>query len=183
MTEHDEAFSERTIARRQEIADGAVELPLRIAVLGPNLDDSENIGTRKRRQIAYTLAADGHETFFPEQVMDDPLVLWIDQERRVLSSDDVDLVIILHTESSAGALMEIANFASVSAIRVKTGILFPFRFYTPEQSLPGNTVQAYTTKMLYTEEDLESCQLVTECRQWAVNRQRDLSPRFRPESF
>ena len=115
--------------------------------------------------------------------MDNPFLLWIEQEQRVLSSDDVDFVIILHTESSAGALGGIFNFVSVPAIRVKTGILFPFRFYMPTQNLVGNTVQAYTTRMLYTEEHLESCEIVAECRRWANTRLKDMSPDFQPKVF
>ena len=127
MTASDEGFGQRVLASQKALADEVSKRRLCIAVLGPNLDDAENIGARKRRQIADTLTADGHQTFFPEQVMDNPFLLWIEQEQRVLSSDDVDFVIILHTESSAGALGEIFNFVSVPAIRVKTGILFPFR--------------------------------------------------------
>ena len=190
MMVDDEAFSARILARRQELADGAAQIPLRIAVLGPNLDDRDNIGTKKRRQIADSLVSDGHDTLFSEHhvLMDDPLLIWIEEERRLLSGNDVDFVVILHTESSigglsAGALSEIANFVSVPAIRVKTGVLFPSKHYTPTQSLAANTVQAYTTRMLYTEEDMESCELVAECRRWANTRIKDMSPDLQSEVF
>ncbi len=107
MMDHDETINETILARQKELVDDVPERSLRIAVLGPNLDDADNIGTRKRRQIANALEADGHETFFPEQyvAMDNPLVPWVEQERRLLSGSDIDLIIILHTEDSAGVLV------------------------------------------------------------------------------
>ena len=190
MTASDEGFGQRVLASQKALADEVSERRLRIAVLGPNLEEIGNIGTRKRYQIADALKDDGHEPFFPEQhpLMDDPPSFWLDQERQLLGDSSVDFVIILHTDGSAGglsggALMEIANFVSVPAIRFKTGILFPSKFYNPSQSLPGNTVQAYTKKMLYREDDMESCELVAECRRWADTRLKDLSPDLQSEAF
>ena len=180
-----EAFSKRILARREELEHELSSNPLRIAVLGPSLDDISNSGTRKRRQIADSLENDGHETFFPEQYVlkDDPSVPWVEQERQLLSDSAVDLVIILHTEASAGVLVEIGNFVSVPEISFKTGILFPFQYYRPMDSLSGNTVQAYFTKMQYTQEHLESCELVAECRRWAYTRQKDIWPNLPSERF
>ena len=185
-----EAFSARILARRQELADGVAQMALRIAVLGPNLEEIGNLGTRKRYQIADALKDDGHDPFFPEQqlVLDDPASLWLELERQLLGNSAVHFVIILQTESSvgglsAGALSETASFVSEQAIQAKTGILFPFRRYEPTKSLAANTVQAYTTKMLYTEEDMDSCELVAECRRWANTRLKDMSPDLQPEVF
>ena len=185
MTEHDEEFTKRKVARRKELEGEATEKPLRIAVLGPNLGDADNVGARKRRQIADALREDGHETFFPEQyvAMDDPFVPWVEQERQLLSDSDVDLVVILHTEGSAGVLVELGNFVSVPEISFKTGVLFPFQYYRPTQSLSANTAQAYFSKLQYTAEELESCQLVAECRRWAYNRKRGVWPVLPPKGF
>ena len=185
MTDHADTFSKRILARRKVLADSLSENPLRIAVLGPSLNDISNSGTRKRRQIADSLEDDGHETFFPEQYVlkDDPSVPWVEQERQLLSDSAVDFVVILHTEDSAGVLVEIGNFVSVPEISFKTGVLFPFQYYRPMQNLPGNTVQAYFTRMQYTEEHLESCELVAECRRWAYTRQRDIWPNLQSERF
>ena len=128
MTDHADTFSKRILARRKVLADRLSENPLRIAVLGPSLNDISNSGTRKRRQIADSLEDDGHETFFPEQYVlkDDPSVPWVEQERQLLSDSAVDFVVILHTEDSAGVLVEIGNFVSVPEISFKTGVSIPF---------------------------------------------------------
>ena len=185
MTGHDETLGNEILSRRNELEDNAPGKSLRIAVLGPNLDDADNIGTRKRRQIANALEADGHETFFPEQyvAMDNPFVPWVEQERQLLSGSDVDLIIILHTEDSAGVLVELGNFVSVPEISFKTGVLFPFQYYSPTQSLSANTAQAYFAKVQYTEEELESCQMVAECRRWAYDRKRGVWPVLPPKEF
>ena len=185
MTGLDEEFANRKSARRDELADRAAKKPLCVAVLGPNLDDADNVGTRKRHQIADALKSDGHETFFLEDLvsLDNPMLSGLEQERLLLSDRDVDLVIILHTEDSAGVLIEIGNFASVPEISLKTAVLFPVKYYWPTQNLSGNTVQAYFAKMQYTEEHLESCELVAECRRWAYDRQRGVWPNPPTEGF
>ena len=167
------------------MADTLLKDPLCIAVLGPNLSDIDNSGTLKRRQIAASLETDGHITFFPENhVQDtDPSVPWVEQERQLLSDSSVDLVIILHTDRSAGVLMEIGNFVSVPEISLKTAILCPFKHYKPTENLFGNTVQAYFTKMQYTDEHLASCELVAECKQWAYTLQKGKWPRLPSEAF
>ncbi len=80
-------------------------------------------------------------------------------------------------------LVEIGNFASVPEISYKTGVLFPVKYYWPTQSLAGNTVQAYFARMQYTEEHLESCELVAECRRWAYERQSGIWPSLPTEGF
>ena len=185
MTHQFEAFSRRVSLRRKELTDRLTAISLCIAVLGPNLDEVGNSGSAKRGQIADALENDGHETFFPEQyvVKDDPSIPWVEQERLLLSDESVDLVIILHTDDSAGVLVEIGNFVSVPEIYIKTGILFPSRHYKPTRNMSGNTVQAYFNRMQYTEEQLTSCELVAECRRWAYTRQIGNWPDLRSERF
>ena len=156
------------------------ERPLNIAVLGPSLDDTRNIGTRKRLQIRDALENDGHRPFFPEERIDRSAHNWIVQERELLRHPSVDMVIILHTEHSWGAFAEIANFVTVPEIQFKTAVLFPVALYTPTQSLPGNILQGYFVRMPYTDWQMEACQLVSECRRWAYDRMNGAWPEFRP---
>ena len=151
---------------------------LRIAVLGPGIGQGESPGTRKRRQIRDALLEDGHAPFYPEDLISNtsPIDPLLEQERRILSDPEVELVVILHTTSSFGVLAEIANFVSVPQIKAKTVVLFPAQFYTPDESLVANTVRDYLTKMPYTERHFEVCQLVSECRKWANDRVIGLRP-------
>lgn len=184
MTDLAERFSQEISARRRELADRLLKDSLYIAVLGPNLKDIGNPGTLKRHQIADSLENDGHITFFPENHVQytDPSMPWVDQERELLSDSSVDLVIILHTDHSAGVLMEIGNFVSVPEISLKTAVLCPTKHYKPTENLFGNTVQ-YFTNMQYTDEHLASCELVAECKQWAYTLQKGKWPSLQSEVF
>ena len=162
MSDANDTFAERAAANRK-----FPRLSLRIAVLGPNLDEIGDAGTRKRYQIRDALADLEHSPFFPEEFIDSSSLDWIGQERALLASDDVDLIIILHTNDSWGVFGEIANFVSVPEIRTKTAVFFPSEHYTPTRSLPANIVQSYFVKMPYTDDHLKSCQLVSECEKWA----------------
>ena len=185
MNEREDAFIQRISNSRRQITERLSETYLRVAILGPNLDDALSVGTRKRHQIATALEKDGHTTFFPEDlvVRDNPFVPWVERERELLRGSDTDLVIILHTEDSAGVLVEIGNFISVPEIYLKTAILFPIQYYKPTQNMSGNTVQGYFTKMNYTQEDLISCELVAECRRWAYTRQKHIWPNLSSGNF
>ncbi len=179
MTPPNDSFIHHTLAKGLEIRRGVSVESLRIAVLGPSLADERDPGAQKRMQIYDSLKGDGHAPFFPEDEISNapnPFYPWIIQESQMLSDDDVDLVIILHTESSAGALGEIFSFVHFDEIRLKTAILFPEWHYRPEEGLPANTVQAYFTRFLYTKEQLETCRLVSECRRWAYDRQNGIWP-------
>lgn len=142
---------------------------LRIAVLGPGLHDSASEGGIKRQQIHDALNSDGHAPFFPEQCLSlNPLSPpGIEQERQLLSAPDVDLVIILCTTWSPGALGELYNFVSVPAIRAKTAVLFPVQYYWPDDNLSANTAQAYRVRLPYSDEQFKACSLVSDCRKWA----------------
>ena len=143
---------------------------LSVAVLGPSVGDSgSNPGGQKRKQIRDALCADGHRPFFPEErVKSNPLgPSLLEQERVLLDSPDVDLVIILHTATSAGVLQEIAHFASFPEIMAKTAVLYPGEFYRPGENLPSDTISRYLVRMLYSERHFQVCSLVLECRSWA----------------
>lgn len=166
MSDADDTFAERVAANRK-----FPQRSLRIAVLGPNLDEIRDAGTRKRYQIRDALKDLGHSPFFPEEFIDSSSLDWIGQERDLLAGDDVDLIIILHTNDSWGVFGEIANFVSVTEIRTKTAVFFPIERYTPTRSLPANIVQSYFVKMPYTNDHQEACQLVSECENWARDMQ------------
>ena len=173
MREIDPALGLLVSSKAKEAAERyRTERPLRIAVLGPGFQGAENAGTQKRRQIHDALLEDGHEPFFPEDFVDpeEPRDLLLEQERRILLEPEVDLVIVLHTGDSMGALMEIGNFVSVPQIKAKTAVLFPNDFYTPDSGLPGNTVRAFRDRMLYSARQFTDCDLVGECRKWAYDR-------------
>ena len=160
-------------------------VPLSVAVLGPGFDTKDDLGVKKRRQIRDALANDGHKPFFPEEIvtLNRPFQAVLEEERQILSRPDVDLVIILHTDTSFGALMEIANFVSVPEIKAKTAVLFPSQHYAPDESISGDTVRAYLVKFVYTEEHLRICQLVSECRKWAYDRAMGSWPAVVPHGF
>ena len=147
--------------------------PLNIAVLGPNLANTDDSGTRKRKQIFDALKSDGHHPFFPETYIDtnQPSDTWIEQERVILSDPAVDLVVILNTTRSIGVILEIGNFVSAPEIRAKTAIMHPIEYYTPNDSLAANTIRAYLVQLPYTEEQMLACQLVSDCRIWVRRRQ------------
>ena len=169
MTSQTRDLRSRTAAAQSRVRLNMAGKPLRIAVLGPNLEEIQETGTVKRYQIRDALKDDGHSPFFPEDCIDEnaPTLAWLTVERQMLSDDSVDLIIILHTEKSFGVLTEIGNFQGIPEIQEKTAILFPSRFYTPDESLPANTVQDYHAKKLYTDDEMNMCHLVGECRYWA----------------
>ena len=173
MNDANDTFAERAAAK----ANGKFpQLSLRIAVLGPNLEEIRDAGTRKRYQIRDALSDLGHSPFFPEEVIEGSSLDWIGQERVLLAGDDVDLIIILHTNESCGVLAEISNFVSVPEIRTKTAVFFPIEHYTPTRNMPANIVQSYFVKMPYTDDHLKICQLVSECEKWARDMQNGYWP-------
>ena len=141
---------------------------LRVAVLGPGFSNPDDSASEKRLQIRDSLRLDGHDPFFPEDLVDTQSnVPFLEQERLLLEEPDVHLVIIL--DSSAGPLAELAGFESVREIVSKTAVLCPFDYYDVDDSLPTNVVQSYHVRWRYTVEELEACTVVAECRKWAYN--------------
>ena len=185
MTGQADTFGDQAIARRRRVEEEFGRVSLRIAVLGPDLENLSSEGTRKRFQIRDALEDDGHQPFFPERELDtsDASQLWLELERQLLGDESVDFVIILHTEDGFGVISEIANFVSVPEIHSKAAILFPAKFYNPNRSLPANTVQAYHDKMQYTDEDLAVCRIVNQCIDWASERRVESWPGMISQSF
>lgn len=149
---------------------GLVPRSLSIAVLGPSTGNAErNPGGEKRQQILDALIADDHRPFFPENSVElgHKVLSLLEQERLLLDSPDVDLVIILHTETSAGVLQEIGYFINYPSIMDKTAILYPERFYKPGKNLASDTVSRYLVRTPYTNRLFRECSLVSECRSWA----------------
>ncbi len=184
MTDRLGAFEQLLAEQWAEIDAQVKAIRLSIAVLGPHLDDEGNRGSQKRHQIARALQETGHETFFPEDRVEDiPFLPVVVQERQLLSNTAVDLVIVLNVENATGAIVELGHFVSIPEIIFKTGVLFPAEHYKPGENLISNTVQAYHDLYLYKEEDLETCELVAECIRWASTRQRTVWQGLSSESF
>ncbi len=147
------------------------ERKLGIAVLGPGLDNPCEPGAQKRRQIHDALRQDGHAPFFPEDIVSldatEPLL----EERDILRRDSVDWIVVLHTRQSLGTVLEIGNSTDIPEIMSKTTILFPYDLYYYDSGLVAKTVRgSWSDPMPYTEEQLVSCSVVSECRGMAVER-------------
>lgn len=142
---------------------------LNVAVLGSDLSAIGNFGTEKRKQIHDALKKDRHFPFYPEEhIQKEPIEsTFLSQEKEVLQDPTVDLVIILHTENSWGVAAEIVRFANEPEISAKSAVLFPIKYYKPEEAVLSNEVREFLIKMPYTDEQFEKCQLVSECRKWA----------------
>ena len=161
-------------ALAEELAEGS----LVVAVFGPGFAD-DSLGSRKRQQIVETLRDDGHEAFTPETMWEvrEFDLRWLDQEQVALANDRVDFVIVLVTETSIGAIGEIGRISGDAAITPKTGVLYPRWHYSPDEDLMSDTVQAFTELHLYTEGEIESCDLVAKCRDWIADEQHDVGRR------
>ena len=168
-------------------AERIVNLSLRVAVLGPGLQDATDPGSLKREQIREALEQDGHRPFFPEHELSiiaaTPFVSHLELERLHLRKPDVHLVIVLYTSRSPGAAMELGNFLSDPEIKAKTAVLYPIEYYTPNESLVANAVRSFLVKMPYSSDHFKSCQIVGECRIWAHARSTGLWPVVAPHVF
>ena len=155
-----------------------------IAVLGPGLGSADVAGRQKRQQIRDELASDGHHPFFPEDdgllVPSYPTESLLDQELRVLRSLEVKLVIVLYRPDSVGVGWEIAFFNAYPEVKAKTAVLFPAEYYNPNDALAANTVRSFLIKLPYTDRHFEVCQLVEECRMWAIERESGILSEFEP---
>ena len=160
---------------------------MRIAVLGPGLGLPSTPGFQKRQQIRDRLEAEGHYPFFPEDpgllVPEHPTEALLIQERRLLSSPDVHLIILLHTKESIGVVSEIAYFMDIPEIKAKTAILTPIELYSPNENLSANTIRSYFIKLPYNDKQFAACQLVEECIKWASDRQAGNWPGISPFRF
>ena len=141
---------------------------LTIAVLGPALTHSSGGTIDKRSQIFQFLESVGHKPFYPETRINIDN-RWVFGEVDLLSSTDVDLVIVLQTERSEGVKTEIGAFAVTPAIRVKTAILTPKEYYTPDSSFLANTADVFPVKVPYTRRHFEECCLLEDCKEIVEN--------------
>ncbi len=163
----------------QDVGTGEIaDLPhpgVRIAILGPGLSSPTDAGFQKREQIRNTLMSDGHQPFFPEDpgmlVPNHPLEPILEQQQRLLSSPDIQLIIVLYTPKSIGAAFELGHIMAIPEIKSKTAVLFPSEYYSPNQTLAANTVREFFARLPYTDTHFQVCQLVDECRRWARDMQ------------
>ena len=157
---------------------------LRVAVLGPGLQNPDDPGSKKRRQIFQALKDDGHDPFYPEEIVDDsPTTFILGEERRALIDPNIHLVLILHT-STHGVSQELSSFSHVREIVAKTAVLFPLEHYYPEDGgVPPNTACEFPVRFPYTEEQFVSCRLVSECQKWAEQRLTYRWPGLTPHRF
>ena len=157
---------------------------MKIAVLGPGVDSPSDPGLQKRQQIRRELAEDGYSPFFPEDdgllVPEYPLEPLLYQQRRLLSHPDVQLIIVLYTSTCVGAGFELGNIMAIPELKAKTAVLFPIEYYHPDDNLAANTVRDFLIKFPYTDKHFEICQLVSECRVWAKNRETAFWPGITP---
>ena len=137
---------------------------LSVAVLGPRLTYSTDAAKNKRSQIFRFLEDAGHKPFYPETRININRT-WLHQEVELLSSAEVDLVIVLHTHTSWGPAFETGAFAITPTIVSKTAILVPDEYFTPDNNLPANTIDSFPVKVPYTEQDFDECCLLDDCRE------------------
>lgn len=175
MNEETERFVRFIESRLNDLTSRLSEDSLVVAVFGPGIAN-DNPGSRKRQQIVDTLNMDGHEAFTPEDFLDVQLfdLIWLEQEELLLGENRVDYVIVLLTEDSIGAFAEIGRISGDPAIVRKTGILYPQQHYSPNENLLANTVTRFPDLHLYTEDEIETCQVVAKCRDWVADEQNDI---------
>ena len=81
----------------------------------------------------------------------------------MLARESVHLVIMLCTDKSPGALVELGSFVHVPRIRDKTIVLFPEPYFKPKLNVPANTAAAFRQCVPYSWQQLEVCDVVEEC--------------------
>ena len=143
---------------------------LSIAVLGPTMASESGKYGAKRRQIYHSLRDAGHDVFFPEdRFRPDSTPDWGAAEIEILSSPDVDLVILFQTPDSYGVFGEIGTFSRVADIRDKTVVLTPEEHYQPTSSYLANLVSQFPDRVVYTERQFQECCLLEDCRDFVDN--------------
>ena len=135
-----------------------------MAILGPKLSLPTEGFRNKRSQIFRSLQDAGHAPFYPETLIR-PDSHWAEEESKVLSSPDVDLVIVLQTSDSVGVFGELVAYSLYPAIRCKTAVLTPQEHFNPDDSFLANSVSFYPVHVVYTERHFAECCLVEDCRQ------------------
>ena len=175
MNRETERFVRFIESRLDDLTSRLAKDSLVVAVFGPGIEN-DTLGSRKRNQIVETLRTDGHRAFTPEEFLDVRRfdLIWLEQEELLLAENRVDYVIVLLTEDSIGAFTEIGRMSGNPAVVTKTGILYPHQYYSPDENLLSNTVATFPDLHLYTEDEIETCQLVAKCRDWVADEQHDI---------
>ena len=138
---------------------------LSIAVLGPTMSAESGAYGKKRRQIYRFLREAGHDAFFlEERFRPDATPDWGAAEVEILSSPNVDLVIMFQTPDSYGVFGEIGMFSRVPEIRDKTVVLTPEEYYQPTSNFLANVVSQFSDKVIYNERHFQECCLLEDCR-------------------
>jgi hypothetical protein len=152
-------------AQRMRDDDDNFGRTLSIAVLGPTMSSESGKYGVKRRQIYQCLCEAGHEAFYPEErFRPDATPDWGEAEIEILSSPDVDLVILFQTPESYGVFAEIGTFSRVPEIRDKTVVLTPEEHYQPDSAYLANLVSQFSDRIVYTERQFRECCLLEDCR-------------------
>ena len=157
------AQAELVAAARLREIDASFRRRLSIAVLGPKISSIGGKYGRKRRQIYQVLRDDGHDAFYPEQRFNLDSH-WAKSEAEVLSSPEVDLVIALQSPDSVGVFGELVAYSLIPAIKDKTLVLTPKKYYCPDESFLANAVSYYTDRVVYTERQFRDCCLLEDCK-------------------
>ena len=101
--------------------------------------------------------------------------------KSAVSDSKVDWIIVLDT--SEGPLGELAAFAQEPTIVIKTFVLFPKDYYTPQESFPSDILEHYINRWRFNKEELERCDLVRECMTRAQRGRVQAWPELKSMSF
>ena len=174
-----ESFREQFLANVDKLVADQQAVPYRVAVLGPGEDHQAYF---KRRQIRDTLVDEKFAPFFPEELVDEDLpISAVEQERIMLRDVDVDFIVVL--EHSEGPLSELAEYSNEEAIVLKTFVLIPESYYTPQESYPTGVIEQYNNRWRFTEEELNVCSVVHQCMTRARNLRILKGSKAEPQSF
>ena len=162
MIDPNETFAGTTVENAgSRVAPQGHRRSLSIAILGPTYAGG-NPGGRKRQQIRRELRDAGHRPFYPEERIG-TAQFYLPRELEILSTPDVDLIIVLQTAVSSGVHAELGALATQDALLAKTAVLTPAEDYLPDQGFLENTVSYFRVQVPYTERQFEECSLLNHC--------------------
>ena len=165
MIDPNEPFPETTVENSgRRTAQQGPPRSLSIAILGPTYAGG-NPGGRKRQQIRRELREAGHRPFYPEEQIG-AVEHYLPRELAILSTPDVDLIIVLQTGISRGVHTELGALATQDVLLAKTAVLTPAEDYLPDQGFLENTISYFRVQIPYTESQFEECSLISHC--WAI---------------
>ena len=85
--------------------------------------------------------------------------------RNLLSSPEVDLVIILQVENRTGVSAEVVALVLDEDIMAKSAVLVPKSDHGYERGLVENSANQYRVKVPYTDAQFRDCNLLNDCRE------------------